>query len=74
MLINTDFEDVFIINKRTGEIHAVSKMSGSCTVDGDFTVIPSKDAKEQLRAFCHTINQLGTLDFCGHCFPKRSRR
>lgn len=74
MLINNNFDDIFLINRRTGEIHAASRMSGSCNVEGNFDVIPTKDAKEQLRAFCDTVNQIGTLDFCGHCFPGHSKR
>ena len=72
MLVNHYFEEIFIVNETTREIHAASKLTPSCNIVlGKKDVIPAKDAKEVL---ADMLVRNPVLDFCGHCFPDLSKR
>lgn len=78
MFTNENFEEIYIVNKETKEIHGASKLSALCNLhpdnpDGEFAILAAENAESALTLLKAMAPSSG-WDFCGHCFPHLSRR
>lgn len=79
MFMNSSFEEIFLTNTKTLEVHAASKRSPQCNLDDgfnhkDFSIQASHNRAETIEMFKSLARQGIGHDFCGHCFPGLSKR
>lgn len=81
MFTNPHFEEIFIFNEKTLEIHAASKISPLCNFNKDLnatdsrcTIHPTANSAASFSIFKQVSVDAGSYDFCGHCFPGMSKR